>query len=109
MKWAKPQEWNIGAAIIVRSRARSGIRENIAASGLRVSGWPRWAPFGIPVVPEVRITNRLDSSGGSRSESSVEAISSSRPGSPLDPSSRQATKRRSSAPASASSPANSSS
>ena len=41
MKWAKPQEWNSGAAITVRSPARSGIRENIAASGPRVSGCPR--------------------------------------------------------------------
>ena len=71
MKWARPHEWNIGAAIIVRSPARIGIRENIAASGPSVSGCARWAPFGDPVVPEVRITNRLDSSGGSRSASSA--------------------------------------
>ena len=58
VKWAKPQEWNRGAAIIVVSRARSGIFENSAATGSIESGCRRAAPFGVPVVPEVRITVR---------------------------------------------------
>ena len=33
LKCARPQEWNIGAAIIVRSRARSGIMSSSAAAG----------------------------------------------------------------------------
>ena len=47
----KPQEWNSGAAIIVVSPARSGIFESSAASGPSPSGWPRWAPFGVPGRP----------------------------------------------------------
>ena len=41
----------------------------------------RWAPFGVPVVPEVRITKRGLSGGGLRSESSLAAISVSSVGS----------------------------
>ena len=68
VKCAKPQEWNIGAAIIVVSRARSGIFENSAAAGSSESGCLRAAPFGVPVVPEVRITTRPGSAGGCRSD-----------------------------------------
>ncbi len=64
VKCAKPQEWNIGAAIIVVSRARNGIFENRAAAGSRLSGWLRLAPFGVPVVPLVRMTTRPLSTGG---------------------------------------------
>ena len=109
MKWAKPQEWNSGAAISVFSSARSGIRENIAASGARLSGEPRWAPLGVPVVPEVRITNLAGSAGGSWSESFADSISSSTVVSPLEPSSRQPTKLLIFPVASSSRPANSSS
>ena len=56
-----------------------------------MSGWARWAPFGGPVVPEVRITKWLDSSGGSRSESSWDRISSSSVGSPASSPSVHAT------------------
>ena len=48
VKCAKPQEWNIGAAITVVSRARSGIFENSAAAGSSESGCLRGAPFGVP-------------------------------------------------------------
>ena len=65
VKCAKPQEWNIGAASIVCSRARSGIMSNSAAAGSSDSGWRRWAPFGLPVVPLVRITTRPLRLGGS--------------------------------------------
>ena len=51
VKCAKPQEWNIGAAIIVRSRALSGIRSSSAATGSSDCGCLRLAPFGVPVVP----------------------------------------------------------
>ena len=58
MKCAKPHEWNSGAATIVVSRACSGIFDSSAAAGSSESGWLRDAPFGVPVVPEVRITTR---------------------------------------------------
>ena len=58
VKCTKPQEWNRGAAIIVVSRALSGILDSSAAAGSSVSGWAREAPFGVPVVPEVRIVVR---------------------------------------------------
>ena len=52
VKCAKPQEWNIGAAIIVRSRARSGIASSSAAAGVeRAAAGCAPAPFGVPVVP----------------------------------------------------------
>ena len=69
MKWPNPQEWNIGAAITVVSRARSGILEKRDAAGSIESGCLRAAPFGVPVVPEVRITTRPFSRGGSSSAS----------------------------------------
>ena len=58
MKCAKPHEWKSGAAIIVRSPALSGIRDRSEIAGLRPSGVLREAPFGVPVVPDVRITTR---------------------------------------------------
>ena len=48
-----------------------------AASAISPSGLVRWAPFGVPVVPEVRITKRGLSGGGWWSESSPAAISCS--------------------------------
>ena len=64
VKCAKPHEWNIGAAIIVRSRARSGIRSSSAATGSSDCGCLRLAPFGVPVVPDVRISALPCSGGG---------------------------------------------
>ena len=64
VKCAKPQAWNSGAAIIVFSRAFSGIRDSSAATGSSDFGWLREAPFGVPVVPEVRITALPGSAGG---------------------------------------------
>ena len=75
VKCAKPQEWNSGAAIIVFSRAFSGIRDSSAAAGSSDLGWEREAPFGVPVVPEVRITALPRAAGGLRSERSPRAIS----------------------------------
>ena len=94
VKCAKPQEWNIGAAIIVCSRALSGMRISSAAAGSSVSGWLREAPLGVPVVPEVRITTRPFSAGGTTSEGSPPSIRSSSIGSSTgsEPS-RQAMKR----------------
>ena len=81
VKCAKPHEWNIGAAIIVVSRARNGIFENSAAAGSSVSGWLRLAPLGVPVVPDVRMTTRPFSAGGTTSDESPLRIRSSISGS----------------------------
>ena len=51
VKCAKPQEWNIGAAIIVVSRARSGIFENSAAAGSSDSGCLRGRPSACRSCP----------------------------------------------------------
>ena len=64
-QWAKPQAWNSGAAIIVFSRARSGITDSSAAIGSIVFGIERDAPFGVPVVPEVRMIALPCSAGAS--------------------------------------------
>ena len=111
VKCAKPQEWNIGAAIIVRSRALSGIRSSSAATGSSDCGCLRLAPLGVPVVPEVRISALPCSGGGDRSETSPPAISSSSVRSaPRSVSgSCHAMKRRRPSVASSSTPANSSS
>ena len=55
---AKPQVWNSGAAMCTRHPYFSGIRESseIAAS---MPASLRGAPFGVPVVPEVRMMIRL--------------------------------------------------
>ena len=81
MKWKKPQEWKSGAAIIIVSRLRNGILSISAAIASSPSGLERCAPFGVPVVPEVRITKRGLSGGGFRSDSSPPAISCSSVGS----------------------------
>ena len=60
-----PQEWNSGAAITVRPRARIGIASSTASAGAIELGWLRCAPFGVPVVPLVRITVRPGAGGGS--------------------------------------------
>ena len=53
-------------------------REHRGQRARALSGGARWAPFGVPVVPEVRMMNRPDSSGGSRSSRRRPPISSSR-------------------------------
>ena len=58
----------------------------IDATASSPSGLERWAPFGVPVVPEVRITKRGLSGGGFRFESSFSAISESRVGPSASPS-----------------------
>src|SRR3954469_26081462 len=60
----KPHEWNIGAATWVISLALSGIFDSSVDTGSSDAGWERDAPLGEPVVPEVRITTRPFSSGG---------------------------------------------
>ena len=82
LQCAKPQEWNSGAAITVVSRARSGIRSSSAAIGSIDFGWERLAPFGVPVVPEVRIVALPGSLGGLRLEVSPPETRSSRRSSP---------------------------
>ena len=77
VKCAKPQAWNSGAAIIARPRERSGIRSSSAATGSSDCGCLRLAPFGVPVVPDVRITALPCSGGGVRSDVSPPSISSS--------------------------------
>jgi hypothetical protein len=64
-KCAMPQEWKSGAAITVRPRARIGIASSTASAGAIELGWLRCAPFGVPVVPLVRITVRPGAGGGS--------------------------------------------
>ena len=81
VKCANPHEWNSGAAIIVVSRACSGIFDSSEAAGSSESGWLRDAPFGVPVVPDVRITTRPGSAGGTTSASSPCSMSSSSVGS----------------------------
>ena len=48
VKCTKPHEWNIGAAIIVFSRAFSGIMASSAAAGSSDLGCEREAPLGVP-------------------------------------------------------------
>ena len=113
VKCAKPQEWNSGATMNVFSRAFSGIRESSATAGPIVSGCLREAPFGVPVVPLVRITTRPVSSGGTGCSGSPFWIRSSSTGSVRLPSvasgSCQPMKRLRRLPASSSSSVNSSS
>jgi hypothetical protein len=77
VKCAKPQVWNSGAAIIVFSRACSGMRESSVAAGSRERGWERLAPFGVPVVPEVRRMALPRDEGGFKSERSPSRTMSS--------------------------------
>ena len=75
---AKPQVWNSGAAMCTRQPYLSGIRESseIAAS---MPASLRGAPFGVPVVPEVRMMIRLWPPGtGSGLSSRSASISESR-------------------------------
>ena len=58
MKWAKPQEWNSGAAMWVVWRALSGIFDKSDTAGSSDWGEPRDAPLGVPVVPLVRMMAR---------------------------------------------------
>ena len=109
VKCAKPQEWKSGATMNVRSRAFSGIFESSATSGPIVSGCLREAPFGVPVVPLVRMIARPDSSGGTGSAGSPCSISSSSVGSSVSSESCQAMKRLRRLPASERSSVNSSS
>ena len=62
----KPHEWNSGAATCVVSRVRSGILSKRIAAGSSESGSLRDAPFGAPVVPDVRMTVRPFSPGGDK-------------------------------------------
>ena len=108
LQCAKPQEWNSGAAIIVVSRAFSGIRSSSAAIGSIDFGCARLAPFGVPVVPEVRIVALPGSFGGLRFWMLPLVTRSSRRVSPDSSSgSCQAMKRLRSTFASPSRPANS--
>ena len=91
-KWKKPQEWKSGAAIIIVIPRRKGILSISEAIAINPSGLERWAPFGVPVVPEVRITNLGLSGGGLWSDSSPASISASRVGASVSPS-HQATMR----------------
>ena len=93
LNWRKPQAWNSGAANTVGSRARSGMRESSATIGSMASGWPRLAPFGVPVLPEVSSVILPGFAGAGRSDSSPRSISSSTVISPWSPSSSQAMKR----------------
>ena len=82
----------------------------LVAAGSIESGCLRAAPFGVPVVPEVRITVRPGSAGAFSSASSPAAISSSSRGSlALAPGWLQAMMRARSAPPAATSSVNSSS
>jgi hypothetical protein len=65
----------------VFSRALSGITDSSAATGSRFFGCEREAPFGVPVVPEVRIVARPGALGGTTSAGSPRAISASSVGS----------------------------
>ena len=55
---ASPQAWNSGAAITTVSRARIGTTSSSGVSESTPLALPRVAPFGRPVVPDVRITWR---------------------------------------------------
>jgi hypothetical protein len=111
LRWPNPHEWNSGAAISARSRTRSGIAPRSAAMDfVGELGTGRDAPFGAPVVPEVRITAVPGCAGGRCGEGSPSRIRSSSDGSPVaPPSSRQATNAARAGPASPSTAPNSSS
>ena len=90
MKCAKPHEWNSGATMNVFSRAFSGMRDSSATAGPIVSGCLRDAPFGVPVVPDVRMIARPDSAGGTGGSGSPFSISDSSVGSATSSESCQA-------------------
>ncbi len=80
LRCAQPQVWKSGAAMWVFQPDFSGIRESSATAALRLPP-PRGAPFGVPVVPEVRITARASLAGAVRgfgSPFSIRASSVSR-------------------------------
>ena len=88
---------------ITVQRLFSGILDRYATTGSIDCGPPREAPFGVPVVPEVRITARPSRSGGTTALGSPSDISSSSVGSGQVGESCQATKRLRRWPASSSS------
>ena len=51
----KPSAWNIGAGSEVTSLALNGTCDRIPPIGANVGGVLRFAPFGVPVVPLVRM------------------------------------------------------
>ena len=55
---AKPQVWNIGAERNDGRWWRIGMRLMMEEAGMYVFGSGRRAPFGVPVVPEVRMMVR---------------------------------------------------
>jgi hypothetical protein len=69
-----PHAWNSGAAKNVGSRARRGIAPSTAAIGSTASGWPREAPFGVPVLPDVSSVILPGLSGASSGESAPRSI-----------------------------------
>ena len=109
MKCAKPHEWNSGAAMCVTCPWRSGIFESSETAGSSEVGDARLAPFGVPVVPDVRMITRPVSSGATGCSVGEPAISSSRVGSSTLSESCQAMNRLRRVAASSSSPENSSS
>ena len=79
-----PSAWNIGTHSSVTSRARNGTLLSRPPISDSERGSERGAPFGVPVVPLVRIVIRGDSAGfggGLRSAPSISASSVSSPGS----------------------------
>ena len=105
--WAEPR--NSGATMIVFSRAFSGIFESSETIGPMDSGCFREAPFGVPVVPLVRMIARPGSDGGTGSAGSPRSISWSRVASSVSSESCHATNRFRRVAASLSSSVNSSS
>ena len=87
----------------ITCRAFSGMRDRYETAGSSDCGPPREAPFGVPVVPEVRITARPSRSGGTTGLGSPSDISSSSVGSAQLGESCHATKRLRRCPASSSS------
>ena len=80
-RWAKPQVWNSGAAMWQVQPRRSGIRDSSETAASTPASL-RGAPFGVPVVPEVRMMIRLGFSGcGSCAADEPFSISSSTVGS----------------------------
>ena len=57
-RWTRPHAWNSGAAMTTVSRARIGTVSSSGVSESTPLTLPRAAPFGRPVVPDVRITWR---------------------------------------------------
>jgi hypothetical protein len=96
---AKPQVWNSGAAMCVVQPRFIGIRD-ISATASSMPALFRGAPFGVPVVPEVRMMIRLGFSGADSSASAdPSSISCSTVGVSREPASlsTQATTRLTSA------------